>query len=177
MYNGIGLTTARGSGTNGYVQKNLAYIREIPGAKRNQYKPITDIERLAIPQEKQANPEILEHERKRQIEVKVMEWASESGLFDKDLPDEELEALLDVKRQEVMKHRQTEPELDRGQMQRSTDSHRRAEQKQKETENFKNALRIANDYTIGSAFDQKLQLQKKEERLRQKVELELQKRD
>ena len=27
MYNGIGLATARGSGTNGYVQKNLAFIK------------------------------------------------------------------------------------------------------------------------------------------------------
>jgi serine/arginine repetitive matrix protein 2 len=26
MYNGIGLTTARGSGTSGYVQKNLSAV-------------------------------------------------------------------------------------------------------------------------------------------------------
>ena len=28
MYNGVGLTTARGSGTNGYVQTNMAFIRK-----------------------------------------------------------------------------------------------------------------------------------------------------
>ena len=28
MYNGIGLTTQRGSGTNGYVQRNLSFVRE-----------------------------------------------------------------------------------------------------------------------------------------------------
>ena len=27
MYNGIGLNTVRGSGTNGYVQKNLSFVR------------------------------------------------------------------------------------------------------------------------------------------------------
>lgn len=27
MYNGIGLQTARGSGTNGYVQRNLSFIK------------------------------------------------------------------------------------------------------------------------------------------------------
>ena len=27
MYNGIGLTTPRGSGTSGYVQRSLAYIK------------------------------------------------------------------------------------------------------------------------------------------------------
>mgnify|MGYP006867842780 CR=1 FL=1 len=26
MYNGIGLQTARGSGTNGYVQRNLSFV-------------------------------------------------------------------------------------------------------------------------------------------------------
>ena len=26
MYNGIGLKTARGSGTNGFIQRNLSYI-------------------------------------------------------------------------------------------------------------------------------------------------------
>ena len=31
MYNGVGLQTARGSGTSGYVQKNLSYLQ--PGAK------------------------------------------------------------------------------------------------------------------------------------------------
>jgi serine/arginine repetitive matrix protein 2 len=27
MYNGIGLQTARGSGTSGYVQKNLSFVK------------------------------------------------------------------------------------------------------------------------------------------------------
>jgi serine/arginine repetitive matrix protein 2 len=34
MYNGVGLTTARGSGTSGYVQKNLSHI--LPGSKPKQ---------------------------------------------------------------------------------------------------------------------------------------------
>ena len=28
MYNGIGLTTQRGSGTNGYVQRNLSFVQQ-----------------------------------------------------------------------------------------------------------------------------------------------------
>jgi hypothetical protein len=27
MYNGVGLATVRGSGTSGYVQRNLAHVR------------------------------------------------------------------------------------------------------------------------------------------------------
>ena len=34
MYNGIGLTTARGSGTSGYVQKNLSHVK--PYAQQTQ---------------------------------------------------------------------------------------------------------------------------------------------
>ena len=34
MYNGIGLTTARGSGTSGYVQKNLSHVK--PFAQQKQ---------------------------------------------------------------------------------------------------------------------------------------------
>ena len=34
-YNGIGLTTARGSGTNGYVQKNYAAVRRRDRHDRN----------------------------------------------------------------------------------------------------------------------------------------------
>ena len=29
MYNGIGLRTARGSGTNGYVQSNRAFVKPV----------------------------------------------------------------------------------------------------------------------------------------------------
>lgn len=31
MYNGIGLQTARGSGTSGYIQRNLSHV--LPGQK------------------------------------------------------------------------------------------------------------------------------------------------
>ena len=29
MHNGVGLQTARGSGTNGFVQRNLAYVQRM----------------------------------------------------------------------------------------------------------------------------------------------------
>lgn len=75
MYNGIGLTTARGSGTNGYVQRNMAFVKDRP---RQQY----NTERTQ-PVQKKPNEEILEHERKRQLEVKVLEWAASTGILDK----------------------------------------------------------------------------------------------
>ena len=34
-YNGVGLSTARGSGTNGYVQRNLSHIKAKPATRKD----------------------------------------------------------------------------------------------------------------------------------------------
>ncbi|CAH8582896.1 unnamed protein product [Schistosoma margrebowiei] len=75
MYNGIGLPTPRGSGTNGYVQKNLAFISNFK--EQNPYKTEEDIKRADALLFKEPNKEILEHERKRKIEVKCFEMEQE----------------------------------------------------------------------------------------------------
>lgn len=73
MYNGIGLTTARGSGTNGHVQRNWAFVR--PGKKDNiNYKTEEDLAKLDAANNRQPNQGILDHERKRQLEVKCAEY-------------------------------------------------------------------------------------------------------
>lgn len=66
MYNGIGLSTVRGSATNGYVQRNLSHVRMRKRAHR------FDPDQMAMPKPKGANKELLQHERKREIEVKVL---------------------------------------------------------------------------------------------------------
>ncbi|CAH8855307.1 unnamed protein product [Trichobilharzia szidati] len=75
MYNGIGLPTPRGSGTNGYVQKNLAFINNFK--EQNPYKTDDEIKRADAVLFKEPNKEILEHERKRKIEVKCFEMEQE----------------------------------------------------------------------------------------------------
>lgn len=73
MYNGIGLQTARGSGTNGHVQRNFAAVR--PGKREaNSYKTEEDLAKLDRQINKAPNQEILDHERKRKIEVKCAEY-------------------------------------------------------------------------------------------------------
>ena len=71
MYNGIGLTTPRGSGTSGYVQKNVAAIRN--RREKVEYKSDADLAKLERGLQKQPNKEILEHEWKRKIELKCVE--------------------------------------------------------------------------------------------------------
>lgn len=73
MYNGIGLQTARGSGTNGHVQRNFAFVRS--GKKDNiTYKTEEDLAKLDAAANRQANQGILDHEKKRKIEVKCAEF-------------------------------------------------------------------------------------------------------
>lgn len=71
MYNGIGITTPRGTGTNGYVQRNLSFVP----TKRERVEYVKDVEmkKLETLIEKKGNAEILEHEKKRRVEVKCLE--------------------------------------------------------------------------------------------------------
>jgi hypothetical protein len=68
MSSNVGLSTPRGSGTSGYVQRNLAHLKP-----RDTFKPYpTDLEILKHRQ-RQPDKEILDHDRKRDVEVKVFE--------------------------------------------------------------------------------------------------------
>jgi serine/arginine repetitive matrix protein 2 len=71
MYNGIGLTTARGSGTNGFVQRNLSAVRRTKD--KIDYKSEEEIARLDKQLNRQPNQEILQHDRKRRVELKCLE--------------------------------------------------------------------------------------------------------
>ncbi|MCP4602944.1 MAG: hypothetical protein GY847_20920 [Proteobacteria bacterium] len=71
MYNGIGLETARGSGTNGYVQRNLGFLRV--SREKEKYRTEADIEKFALQVNREPNVEILEHQKKRQVELKCTE--------------------------------------------------------------------------------------------------------
>jgi serine/arginine repetitive matrix protein 2 len=89
MYNGIGLSTPRGSGrvvnmyqptqqgfnisslgTNGYVIRNLSHVKP-PPIDRNQNN--TNDFTNPGPAMRKANQAILDHDRKRKVEVKCME--------------------------------------------------------------------------------------------------------
>lgn len=79
MYNGIGLPTARGSGTNGYVQRNLAHVN-----KKRQTRP--DMPDPDI--NKGPNPELVLHQKKREIESKCFKYRlelEEEGWKDADI--------------------------------------------------------------------------------------------
>lgn len=71
MYNGIGLVTPRGSGTNGYVTRNMSFIRR--HKDKVDYKSEEELKKLEASMHKKPNQEILDHERKRKVELKCIE--------------------------------------------------------------------------------------------------------
>lgn len=68
MSSNVGLSTPRGSGTSGYVQRNLSHLKP-----RDAAAPYTKDHDLLRHRQRQPDKDILEHDRKREIEVKVFE--------------------------------------------------------------------------------------------------------
>ena len=68
MSSNVGLTTPRGSGTSGYVQRNLSHLKP-----RDNFAPYPkDYDSLKHRQRK-PDKEILDHDRLREVEVKVFD--------------------------------------------------------------------------------------------------------
>lgn len=68
MSSNVGLTTPRGSGTSGYVQRNLSQLKP-----RDNFAPYPKDDELRRHRQRQPDQDILNHDRLREIEVKVFE--------------------------------------------------------------------------------------------------------
>jgi serine/arginine repetitive matrix protein 2 len=69
MYNGIGLRTARGTGTNGYVQRNLSFLKPKTNKTDYSYKEQRPSTVVRKPRD-----EIMLHKSRRGIEVECLEY-------------------------------------------------------------------------------------------------------
>jgi len=68
MYNGVGLYTPRGSGTSGYVATNKFNLRQQPPQRDQRQEKGS----MGPPAQRQPNQGIMEHKRKRDVEVKLL---------------------------------------------------------------------------------------------------------
>ena len=164
MYNGIGLTSVRGSGTNGYVQRNLAHVSRQRTARAKAVDRVQDMGR-ELKDPKAGNTEILEHNRKREVEVKVMQLRD--TLEEQGVPDDEIDAKCDKMRTSLLA-RLPPPRAtgasSSGAGGRAGETHSDAAAKAQENAQIKSALGIGSGYVGGSAFDRELQAQKKADR-------------
>ncbi|XP_055708289.1 serine/arginine repetitive matrix protein 2 isoform X4 [Phlebotomus papatasi] len=152
MYNGIGLTTPRGSGTNGHVQRNWAFVR--PGKKDSAsvtYKTDEDLAKLDAQANKGPNQEILDHERKRKIEVKCAEL--EEILEKQGYPLNEIMDKVDAYRLKLLNvGREDVPRDEFGRIQ-VRETHQIAAAQQEKNAKLREAFGISEYFMEGTSLD------------------------
>lgn len=166
MYNGIGLATVRGSATSGHVSKNLSYVR--PEFFRKKVEQNSNPSRFQdnrndLNLHRGADSEILEHNRKRAIEVKLFELRevmSEQGYTPEEIEDH----IADMKTS-------TNTAVDNARSKHATDSHEMTARKEAENSRLMSAFGISG-FVEGQSFDPEVQAEKKKLR-----EVERQARD
>ncbi|KAJ5674741.1 uncharacterized protein N7477_004675 [Penicillium maclennaniae] len=177
MSSNVGLTTPRGSGTSGYVQRNSAFIKPRAAGYGAPYpSPSSGGFKQRLP-----DKQILEHDRLRAIEVQVMEERErleeenerieeemskkkkktdkEEGEQDEErvLTEEEIDARCEVLRQRLLK--EGESGNGNGQVKgkalKRYQVHELAEAKIEESERLRRALGLKEDRDTGEISSKK----------------------
>lgn len=149
------------------MQTNKFFVR--PRPQRVDFKEFQEGEGMGGVTRK-ANKEILEHDRKRQTELKLLEL--EETLEEQGYTEEEIEERKEEYRKELeaegLAGREGQPEEGN---EKETGSHHVAARKEKMLQNMKSALGLG-DVKEGEAFDRELQEQRKAERMAAREEAE-----
>ncbi|RHZ58738.1 U2-type spliceosomal complex subunit CWC21 [Aspergillus thermomutatus] len=158
MSSNVGLSTPRGSGTSGYVQRNYAFMKPRNAGYGAPYPPVSGAnanDSTRAFKQRQPDKQILEHDRRRAVEVKVMEererLEEENERIEEEgkgkvLSEEEIE-----ERCEALRARDRERDLpprERRQF-KSYQVHELAEAKIEESERLRKALGIRENGETG----------------------------
>ena len=122
MYNGIGLTSVRGTATSGHVQANRSHVRNnrvrrqreknvSQGQQHQSYNPVS-----ATAREK-GNIDIQQHDEKRRIENDLLELRLELEESDKKYTDEEIDSKIQKERERRLQQLKDASERQRQQKQ------------------------------------------------------------
>jgi serine/arginine repetitive matrix protein 2 len=150
MYNGIGLTTPRGSGTSGHVVKNVSYLR--PEFFRNKIDANTGKQNGFNAQglvNSVGNKEILDHNKKREIESKLYEL--QETMIEQGYTDIEIE-------EKLAEVRKSHERIGAGALTKtsksSNDSHVRESLKKEENLRIRSAFGIKSNFAEGDSFNE-----------------------
>ncbi|KAI0430473.1 cwf21-domain-containing protein [Xylaria sp. FL1042] len=164
MSDNVGLSTPRGSGTSGYVQRNLAHMKPRDRDRAAPYP--RDLDHLRHRQ-RQPDKGILEHDRKREVEVKVFELRDK--LEDEGVDEDEIDRRCDALREELREKMNRSGRDGTSAPKRGLKAHQvheLADAKIKESERLRNAFKISKDYEEGGHW------KRQEERLRKALDRE-----
>ncbi|KAF1990100.1 hypothetical protein K402DRAFT_371074 [Aulographum hederae CBS 113979] len=158
MSSDVGLTTPRGSGTSGYVQRNLSKLR----TRDNRSAPYPDDFRKH--RARQPDAAILEHERRKRLENEV--FVLRDRLEEEGVDEEEIEIQCDALRSKLEKEHAENSAAGKPDVKglKQYQTHDLAKAKIEETERLRRALGIREDYEEGSHW------RRQEEKVREREE-------
>ncbi|KAF3935707.1 hypothetical protein ABW19_dt0208195 [Dactylella cylindrospora] len=172
MSSNVGLSTPRGSGTSGYVQRNLSHIRP-RDPNTSSYHP-KDYEKFQKHKQRQPDKEILDHDRKRNVEVKCLELRDR--LEDEGMDEDEIEERVTALRNAMMGQLDSQKVDARGL--KSHQVHELAQAKMAENARLQRALKISSDYEEGSHWKRQAEEKvRRQEEIAAKEQLAMQERE
>ncbi|RMZ78687.1 hypothetical protein DV738_g3728, partial [Chaetothyriales sp. CBS 135597] len=139
MSSNVGLSTPRGSGTSGYVQRNLSLLRPRDTGYGAPYPPTS-----SGPKHRKPDQQILKHDRAREVEVRVIELRD--TLEDEGkLGEEEIDEECDKLRAKLLEEQENGAKGKTGEgagarKMKGYQVHEMAEAKERETERLRKAL-------------------------------------
>ncbi|POY71834.1 hypothetical protein BMF94_5195 [Rhodotorula taiwanensis] len=157
-YNNVGLSTPRGSGTSGHIQANRSALRQ-RDRPRDAHGSADDLRKQSFAS-RAPDQAILEHERKRAVEVKCYEL--QVSLEDDGVQQDEIDSQVAALRERLLAAASTSTNT-AGQI-KPHERHQLAQAKQEADSRMRRALGIKDDFVEGAAFDRDLQQQLKLER-------------
>ena len=151
MYGGVGLPSAKGTGTNGFVERALGYLPK-------DYKPgsygeiIRQMKSNPAPIKRKINDEIILHEEKHKIEVELYDL-KEKYLKEKKYKEKEIEEKINNERKRLYRllERREADFMDKN------ETHQKGKLKDAQMKIIKNALKIKDEYYLGEGFEYGLQ--------------------
>ena len=151
MYGGVGLHSAKGTGTNGYIERALGYLPK-------DYKPgsygeiIRQMKANPAQIKRKINDDIILHEEKHKIEVELYNL-KEKYENEKKYTEDEINDKLNNERKRLY-HLLERREAD---FMDKNETHQKGKLKDAQMKIIRDALKIKKEYNLGEGFDFTLQ--------------------
>ena len=156
MFGGVGLPSAKGTGTNGYVERALGYLPK-------DYKPgsygeiIRQMKANPAPIKRKINDDIILHEEKHKIEVELYDL-KEKFEGEKKYTEDEINEKINNERKRLY-HLLERREAD---FMDKNETHQKGKLKDAQMKIIRDALKIKKEYNLGEGFEFTLQADEKE---------------
>ena len=156
MFGGVGLPSAKGTGTNGYVERALGYLHK-------DYKPgsygeiIRQMKANPAPIKRKINDDIILHEEKHKIEVELYDL-KEKFENEKKYTEDEINEKINNERKRLY-HLLERREAD---FMDKNETHQKGKLKDAQMKIIRDALKIKKEYNLGEGFEFTLQADEKE---------------